>query len=265
MMPKTLFLYAAIFASQSSHFIHSFSPLTTTAGATTSTRRRTVSLEKMSASAACRNTPCIQSSTRKTHLYGYIEADSVDEELDPKAGGIGLAMDNAIIISGSVDGKGVAVARQIQHYSKVIPLDDSNMQDIKVLCKGEGIEIYKDPGEATIKSITLAPISAVENALMDAVQVGLESNEKMFVNFSGGDDLMLHEVLDGVQQMVEGLKVASGGDVEFRSLCEPSFPMEKCGVAAMVVGKTWSNGQVFFNEGKWYTVSEDDMVNGYDE
>lgn len=209
---------------------------------------------------------CIQSSsTRKTQLYAFIEADSVDEELDPKGGGIGLAMDNAILISGSVDRKGVAVARELEHYSKVIPLDDSKMQDIKVLCKGEGIEIYKDPGDTTTKSITLAPISAVENALMDALQIGLESNEKMYVNFAGGDDLMLHEVLDGVQQMVEGLKVSSGGDVQFRSLCEPSFPLEKCGVAAMIVGKKWSNGQVFYNEGKWYTVSEDDLVNAYNE
>lgn len=258
-MPKALILYAAIFASQSTHFIHSFSPLTTLPAATTTRRTE-------SSNAAYRNKPYVQSAASgRTQLYGFIEADSVDEELDPKAGGIGLAMDNSIIISGSVDSKGVAVARGIQHYSKVLPLAESSMQDIKVLCKGDGVEIYKDPGETTIKSITLAPISAVENALMDALQVGLESNQKMYVNFAGGDDLMLHEVLDGVQQMVEGLKVASGGNVQFRSLCEPSFPMEKCGVAAMIVGKTSSDGHIYFNEGKWYTVSEDDLVNGYDE
>lgn len=242
----------------SSHFIHAFSPCPNTCKLSTSPSRL-ISLRSY-----------YGIPSQNTQLYGYIEADSVDEQLDPKAGGIGLAMDNAITISGSVDSKGNAVPKELKHYSQVIPLDIiSASQDMgpKILCTGEGVEIYKDPGETTIRSITLAPISAVENALADVSQgqVEMKSGDKLFITFAGGDDLMVHEVLEGVEKMVKGLSnvASSGNRVEFRSLCEPSFPMEKCGVAAVIVGKE-SNGQFYYNEGKWYTVSEDDFVDASD-
>lgn len=187
----------------------------------------------------------------------YIESNSVDEEIDPKGAGLGLAIDNAILISGSVDKMGTAIAKEMSHYTKVIKADVSSLGG-KVICKGDGQEIYQDPGLSTEKIIALAPITAVDNAL-DSVALNEENGEKgkLFVNFAGGDDLMVHEVLGGVQKMVSALGFSA--KVEFRSLCEPSFPMEKCGVVAVVVDDS-SDGQIFYNEGTWYTILEDDII-----
>lgn len=189
-----------------------------------------------------------------TKLSGYIEADSVDEELDPKLGGLGLANDNAIMISGDVDKKGMAIAKDMKHFKQVIKTDVSKIGG-KVLCKGEGAELYQDPGMSTDKIITLAPISAVEKALQSVDSA--DKNGNIFVTFSGGGDLMVHEVLEGVQNMVEGLALKS--KVSFRSLCSPSFPLEKCGVAVVSLDDK-SDGNIYFNEGEWYTLSEDDFV-----
>ena len=189
-----------------------------------------------------------------TQLHAYIEADLSEEGLDPKGGGLGLAMDNGILISGSVDKKGTAIAKEMNHYSKVIKSDISSL-GAKVLCKGEGVELYKDPGLATEKLITFSPHSAVEDALS-----AIESQDKdgsIFINFAGGDDLMVHEVLEGVQMMVEGMNLSS--NVEFRSLCEPTFSERKCDVAVVSVSGD-SNGQIYYNGGEWYTLSEDDIV-----
>ena len=270
---KDTFVSLIIFISLSAHHvIHAFSPFVSMTSHPTFASLYSTTIHK------------------HTHLYTFIEADSVDDIPEPNPRGVGRAMENAIILSGNVDSKGVAFAQDIEHYRKVIPwngdVGDSSSSSssisgtkeethnpkrgMKVLCKGEGVEIYKDPGETTVKSITLAPISAVENALKSSVlQVDrMESGEKMLITFSGGDDLMVHEVLEGVQNLVQELKETSSssssswssdGKVQFRSLCEPSFPMEKCGVAAMIVGND-SDGHVYYNEGKWYTVSQEDLV-----
>jgi len=189
-----------------------------------------------------------------TQLYAYIEADDNEDGLDPKGSGLGLALDNGISISGSVDSKGTPIAKGMKHYSKVIKSDISSL-GAKVLCKGEGLEIYQDPGLSTEKSITLAPHNAVKDAL-SAIE-SQDKDGKIFINFTGGDDLMVHEVLEGVQMMVEGLSLST--NVEFKTLCEPTFPMDKCGVAAVSVSDD-SNGQIYYNGGEWYTLAEEDVV-----
>jgi hypothetical protein len=188
---------------------------------------------------------------RSTRLNGYIESDSVDAEYE--SGGLDLAIENTILVSGSVDKKGTAIAKEMKHFSKVINTDLAS-SGCKVFCKGEGQEIYKDPGLSTEKIISLAPYSAVENALNS-----IESENKdgdIFINFTGGDDLMLHEVLGSIEKLVSGLGLSS--KVQFNSLCEPSFPMEKCSVVAVSSGDC--NGQIYYNSGSWFTLSDDDAV-----
>lgn len=191
-------------------------------------------------------------SFRPTQLNAYIESDSVDEGFE--GGGLELAVDNAILISGSVDKKGKAIAKEMKHYTKVSKSDIGNF-GCKVICKGDGQEIYKDPGLSSEKIIALAPFTAVENALN-----AIESEDKsgaISINFTGGDDLMVHEVLGSVEKIVSGLGLSS--KVEFRSLCEPSFPMEKCGVAVVSFDGD-SEGHIYYNDGAWYTLSEDDTI-----
>ncbi len=204
-------------------------------------------------------------SSSSTRLQGYIAADSSDEVVDEKAGGIGFAMDNIIYISGDVDKKGNAVARDMKHYSKISPCDISSM-NADVIGKGDGIEVYEDPGLSTNKSITLAPIDAVEGMLSDLNQGTSLDGKKVLINFAGGDELMVHEVLDGVQKSVVGIESMNvkNKDVEFRSISDDQFPVDKCGVAAIAVSDSASEGNIFYIGGEWYTVSEDDVVS-YDE
>ena len=112
----------------------------------------------------------------------------------------------------------------MKHYSKVIKSDISSL-GAKILCNGEGLEIYQDPGHSTENSKTLAHYNTVKDAL-SAIQPQDNKDRKIFINFTRGDDLMVHEVLEGVQMMVEGLSLST--NVEFKNLCEPTSPMDRC-------------------------------------
>ncbi len=205
--------------------------------------------------------PVSTPSSSSTRLQGYIAADSTDEVYDERAGGVGFAMDNAIFISGDVDKNGVAVARDMKHYSKISSCDISSMSNVDVIGKGDGIEVYEDPGLSTVKSITLAPIDAVEGMLSDLNTGASLDGKKVLINFAGGDELMVHEVLDGVQKSVSGIEAMNvkNKDIEFRSISDEQFPVDKCGVAAIAVSDS-SEGNIFYIGGEWYTVSEDDVV-----
>ncbi len=192
----------------------------------------------------------LSSFNRPTQLNGYIQSDSVDEAY--KGVDLAQAIENAILISGHVDKNGNAIAKDMKNYKKVIKTDFGSSGG-KLICKGEGQEIYKDPGLSTEKIISLAPYTAVENAL-----AAIESNNKdgnIFVNFAGGDDLMVHEVLGSVERIVASMDLSS--KVQFRSLCEPSFPMEKCGLIVVSFDGD-SEGHIYYNDGAWYSLSEDD-------
>lgn len=186
-------------------------------------------------------------------LNGFIAADATTEEFDTKASGVDFAADNVISICGTVDKNGNAIAQEMKHYSKVSTLNDTT--GIKVICKGDGAEVYQDPGLSSTKSITLAPLEAVADALA-SVDAGVSTDERIVISFVGGDDLMVHEVLSGVQQLVQGLEVKDPKkNVEFRSLSDSTFPIDKCGVVV-----TAGDSNVFYIGGQYYAVSDDDIA-----
>mmetsp|Transcript_9314 Transcript_9314/g.13920 ORF Transcript_9314/g.13920 Transcript_9314/m.13920 type:complete len:232 (+) Transcript_9314:100-795(+) len=185
-------------------------------------------------------------------LNGYIAADATTEEFDSTASGLGFAADNVISIFGTVDKNGNAIAQEMKHYSKVSPLNDTS--GIKIICKGDGAEIYQDPGLSSSKRITLAPLEAVGNALA-SVDAGVSTDGKIVISFVGGDDLMVHEVLSGIQQLVDGLDIKDPKkNVEFRSLSDSTFPIDKCGVVV-----TAGDSDAFYIGGQYYAVSDDDI------
>jgi len=198
-----------------------------------------------------------------TELRGLIEADLETDEVveDPGLSRIQQADDCIAILQGSVqtseNDEVNPVAEGLKLYSKLVPL--SSQDDVKgtVLCKGMGTEVYTDPGSSTQRLVTLATKDAVANALsaMDASP----SSGKLCITFAGGDDLMIHEVLQGVEMMTSGLNLGSGTIIEFRSLCHQSLPMEKCGVAAVDVTGDVGEG-AYWHGGQWWTVSEDDFT-----
>jgi len=197
-----------------------------------------------------------------TELKGLIEADLVTDEVfeDPGLARVQQAEESVAILRGSVqtnESQINPVAEDLKLYTKLTPLSSQNEVKGKVLCKGMGTEVYTDPGSSTQRLVTLATKDAVKNAL-SAMEASPDSG-KLCITFAGGDDLMIHEVLQGVEMMTSGLNLGSGTLIEFRSLCHESFPVEKCGVAAVDV-KEDTDGGAYWHDNQWWTVSEDDIT-----
>lgn len=197
--------------------------------------------------------------TSNSKLHGYIAADDVDDEYDPKMGGVGLAEDNAILMIGKVDKNGSATATSLKHYTEVSTMDEAEIkkQDISVVCKGAGVEVYQDPGLGTESMIILSPYDAVSKALDEVDDSAKSSSKYLTVNFAGGDDLMVHEVLESVQNLVSSLDMPKESKIKFRSLCHASFPADKCGVA--VLAGDSGDEDVYWHEGQWWTLREDNL------
>lgn len=208
--------------------------------------------------------PLSHPTIKTTKLQGYIAADSTDEEVDWTLGGVGLAQNNAIVMIGKVDKKGEVTATDMTRYTELSTFDENNLgkKGISVVCKGEGIELYQDPGLGTQTTIVLAPLEAISNAL-DAVDKPVASKDakKILINFAGGDDLMVHEVLEGVRRLSSSLSFPKDQAIEFRSLCHNSFPVEKCSVVVLSVagGSGPVNENVYWHEGKWWTLLEENL------
>jgi len=195
-------------------------------------------------------------------LQAMIEADIESDEVfvDPGLAPVQQAKESAAVMLGSVqtdEDQINPVAEDLKLYNKLTPLSGQDEVKGTVLCKGMGTEAYTDPGSSTQRLVTIAPKDAVKNALsaMDANPDG----GKLRITFAGGDDLMIHEVLQGVEMMTSGLNLGSGTSVEFRSLCHKSFPLEKCGVAAVNVKADTDEG-AYFHDGQWWTCAEDDFT-----
>jgi len=187
----------------------------------------------------------------KTQLCLGIESDQAEEELVIDDSIVSLTLNTASVMSGTVEG-GVPVPNNFKRFNEISPL--SNPEGVAILCKGEGTENYVDPGESTERIVTLAPLEAASQAL-GTVEAAPSNVKKTFVNVAGGDDLMVHEVLDAVKLLTSELE---GSSFEFRSLCHDSFPLMKCGIA-VVAATDDSNGEVYWNGGKWWTLLEKDL------
>lgn len=194
-----------------------------------------------------------------TKLNAYIEADETvgEEFVDEGLGGVRLAQESVVIVSGSIQKDDSIVAKDLKRYSKLMSLPESDISEVNVLCKGTGTELYKDPGSSPQKSVTLAPTDAVRDAL-SSLEIANKIDQKVYINFAGGDDLMMHEVLEGVDIMLSGLNLEPNVSVEFRSLCHESFPLEKCSVVVVAIDND-KTGDVYWHEGQWWTVSDIDL------
>jgi hypothetical protein len=204
------------------------------------------------------------SKSSTTQLFGYIAADEKDEVFDEKQGGVGLAQDNAIVMIGKVDKKGVATATALKRYTKLSNHVDADADTTSIICKGSGTELYQDPGRTTEKTIILAPFEAAEKALNEAdmSKNDKEGIKKISINFTGGDDVMVDEVLMGVENVVTSLNLTKeiSGSIEFRSLCHESFPTGKSSVVVVsYAGGSDLTDNLYWHEGQWWTLSEDDL------
>ena len=215
--------------------------------------------------------------TSLTRLFGVIKADEVDFDFDVGQGGVRLAEECVLKLSGTVKhkpGSAVATIRDLTRYNKLTSVAESDLpkQDtgFSIITTGRGKELYKNPGQSIDAEVTMSPQDAVRDSLMGAGSA-MECS-RVVINFAGADDLQVLEVLQAVQEMVLDLDVATRSEICFNSLSHSSLPAEQTFVT--VVGfaseddisgglqgakKSVAKGEVYFVDGTYWTVSADDL------
>ena len=84
--------------------------------------------------------------------------------------------------------------------------------------------------------------------------------------------MQIMEVLSAIEQMVLNLDVKTSTKIFFNSICHMSFPLELAYVTVVALGKGQENdealsgaakalasGEVYFHEGKYFTLAEEDI------
>ena len=216
--------------------------------------------------------------TRFSWELNVVEARGEDYvEGDEGAGGVSLARESAIKIVGEIKhkpGQSESVPQDLLRYNNLKSVDESSVQAAlsatgsTILCSGQGVEDYKDPGETTNKVILYGPMEAIKDAITNAASA-MESETLVF-NFLGGDDLMAGEVMEAASELVLALDIPTKTKVTFNSLSHKTIPMGTCTVNVVSVGapadgslsgveKAVAGGELYCRDGAWYTVDESDI------
>lgn len=214
--------------------------------------------------------------TRTTTALGVISADEVDFKFDTGLGGVRLAQESAVKLTGTVKhkpGSATPKVKDLIRYTGLTPVDNSDVlssDSIKIITTGIGKEDYRDPGETTEMVVKLAPLDAVRDSL-NAAGSAMEY-PRLVINLAGGDDLQVLEVTEAVRLMVLDLDIKTKCDISFNSLSHSSLPR---GIATITVvglvgeesnagglegaAKSVANGEVYFYDEKYWTVSDKDI------
>jgi len=217
-----------------------------------------------------------------TKLFSLIKGEAFGAEpFDENEGGVGLAKRAAIKIAGVANkGKGNG-AQELVRYGKMQELDEAAVKSImekaecQILCSGTGKETYHDPGSSyrlEERVINLAPIEAAQNALSSiasTVTIG-EDTKSVVINFLGGDELIIGEVLQACDLLVDGLDFPTKTKVVFNSVGFSAIPEDVCSVVVVASGgkagglegvdESIARGELYANDGKWFTVAEGDIT-----
>jgi hypothetical protein len=217
---------------------------------------------------------------------GVIKGEAFGSEpFDENEGGVGLAKRSAIKILGvSIKGEG-SDARELVRYDKLQALDTSVAKSMmekancQLLCFGTGKETYQDPGKSyrvEEKVIRLAPVEAAKDALSSmmlsssAVAIRDEGGS-VVINFLGGDELIIGEVLKACDLLVDGLEFSTAKTkFTFNSISFTDIPSNVCHVTVIASGgkaggldgveQSVARGEVYIQDGKWFTVAEGDII-----
>ena len=228
-------------------------------------------------------TPSATSSSR------VIRSEADDFEFDEGAGGVRLAEESVLALQGTVrhkPGQAEPQLSELRRYTQLTEVDtalltqSSSSSSFRILGTGIGTEVYADPGETSVASVTLAPVDAVRDCLM-GVASALEW-DRVCLNFAGGTDAQVLEVLAAAREMVLDLDVKTKCQITLHSISHDSIPMGKSfltvvGLAAASSSTTEERqatshgfegnrdsvkdalvkGEVYFCNGKYWTVTEE--------
>jgi hypothetical protein len=229
------------------------------------------------------------SSNSKTKLYDIIVDDGrTSADIDFGQGGVRLAEESAIKIVGSIrhgPGKATPETSDFIRYTDLRKISDGEAKvasvlqqayggstsGARVIATGQGVELYKDPGETTKKEIYYGPMEAIKDAMTNAASA--MNYEKLVFNFLGGDDLIAGEVYDAATELVLMLDIATSTKIDFNSVCHSSIPSETCTVTIVGlpsspsanadtmtgVEKAIASGEVYSRDRVWYTVIKEDI------
>lgn len=224
-----------------------------------------------------------RSATKSSSELNYVPARSDDYvQGDDSMGGVGLARESAVKIVGDIKhkpGKAESLPKDLLRYNKLSSVDEAAVENAlktsgsSILCTGQGVELYKEPGQTTNKEVFFGPQEAIKDAIATAASA-MESNALVF-NFLGGDDLILGEVLEASSDLVVALDIATKAQITFNSVSHRSIPSGTCAVTVVSVGgaaddslsgveKAIALGEVYSRDGTWYTLEESD-INTADE
>jgi hypothetical protein len=239
------------------------------------------------------------SALASTITTSVIYADDMDFQFDVGQGGVRLAQESAVKVSGTVQHKPGSAKPKVTdliRYTQVREVPDfdaassSSSSSTKfgatVVCTGRGKELYQDPGSTAESVIVLAPADAARDSLAGAGSA-MEA-KKVVINFMGGDGLQVLEVLDAIRQLVLMLDVNTKSKIYFNSLSHSTCPAGTSTVTVMAfnsnddddddseegeedgevktkkktlfgIDKALAAGEVYFCGGKWYTVTDEDI------
>lgn len=211
-------------------------------------------------------------------LNNVIEAQGEDYVQDEGAYEVvKMTTESAIKIVGNIKhkpGKAESLPQDLLRYKNLKTVDESMVQNVlssvgsTILCTGQGVELYKDPGQTTIKEVDYAPLEAIKDAITNAASA-MESETLVF-NFLGGDDLMVGEVMEAGSELVLALDIPTSTKISFNSLSHKTIPKGTCTVTVVSVGdqtneslsgleKAVAQGEVYTRDGTWYNVEESDI------
>jgi hypothetical protein len=218
---------------------------------------------------------------------GVIRGIQEDEgEIDFGRCGVRLAQETAVRMSGEVYGNRGAQWKTLDNIRKVCYLD--SVDSVKILASAVGVETYKDPGETTVKEVEYAPdeaAKAIVSSLSDSATA-----ERLVINILGGDDLQVKEVLEAVEKISNQVKTK---ETVWNSISFKEFQPGQASIVVVATDKvaavegnekgeddegdaiaqkkskgieySLSMGEVYMKEGKYLTVSEEDVIEDFSE
>jgi hypothetical protein len=198
-------------------------------------------------------------------IRGLDEEDLIDEGL----GGVTLAIESAILVSGQYDKSADEFSlNDLTRYTELTEIKDSSLlqsSDSNVIGAGGGDECYYDPGENTYKQIDFAPIVAATEAVK-SISTGFGDISSLSVNILGGDELVINEAVDGALEVVRNMiDLPSNCKVSMTSLCTSSIPATSASVTLVAgsgngKGSTGiERGYIYQHKGKLWTVQEENL------
>jgi hypothetical protein len=218
--------------------------------------------------------PLSRSRGRLHSLNAVIAPQEIDLTFDIGQGGVRLAEESVVKITGTVKhkpGSAQPKIKELLRYNVLTEVKEADLptEGFKIIATGRGKELYKNPGETTEAVVIQSPHDAVRDSLIAAGSA--MEYPRIVVNFCGGNDLQALEVLDAIREMVLDLDAVTRSVISFNSISHLSFPKGSAAVTVVGLGeeneagglegaaKALANGEAYFFDGKYWTVSEKDI------